>query len=243
VTDGDKSLCQIRASFSPQMEIGFIFNMKILATIASLYLICSSLGTSAVVLDYNTGRPYLSPIATQPRTQVSIPYYDEDGFRSKPFGPILSSGPFALSLAGPNSDGLASNGTAHLSMLGTSSFEVFSQGGLLFDAVSVDLGEYSTVFTSPKLITFEGVIASGGSVFVDFTTDGFVQGGAASNDFQTFIFPPEFSNLLLLRSATIGYSLDNLTLRAIPEPALLPMLSICMLGILTNRTRKCVAKP
>jgi len=214
--------------------------MKIPTTITALYFSWSSLYAATVVLEYNTGRPYLSPIAAQSGTQVGIPYYDEDGFRSKPFGPISAIAPYNLCLSGPNDGSKASNGTAHLSLLNNppNSFEAFSQDGLLFDAVSVDLGEYSTVFRSPKVIVFEGILASGASVFVDFTTDGFVEGGDALNDFETFTFPAEFSSLSLLRSATTGYSLDNLTLRIVPEPTLLSMLSICLLGIVTSRTRR-----
>ncbi len=198
--------------------------MKILATITTLYFSWSSLYAATVVLEYNTGRPYLSPIATQPRTQVAIPYYDEDGFRSKPFGPILASAPYHLGLAGPNVGRIASNRTAHISVLNGDSFEILSNDGLLFDVVSVDLAEYSSVYRSPKVIVFEGILANGASVFVDFTTDGFVEGGDALNDFETFKFPKEFSGLSLLRSATTGYSLDNLTLSVVPEPTLLSML-------------------
>ena len=150
----------------------------------------------------------------------------------------MTSAPYQLGLAGPNAGRLASSGTAHLSLLSDDSFEVFSLAGQLFDAVSVDLAEYSTVFQLPKVISFEGILASGASVFVDFTTDGFVQGGNALNDFEPFTFPVEFSSLSLLRSATTAYSLDNLTLRVVPEPTLLSILSISLLGIVTRRTRR-----
>lgn len=177
----------------------------------------------------------MSPIAAQPGTGVLIPYYDENGFRSKPFGPIRTSAPYNLGLVGPKT-GSASNGTAHLSLHFSSSFEVFSLDGLLFDAVAVDLAEYSTVFPFPKVISFEGILNSGASVFVDFSIDGFVQGGAALNDFETFTFPNEFSGLTLLRSATTPYCLDNLVLSVIPEPTSLLMVCISLVGIVSGRT-------
>ncbi len=212
--------------------------MRILATITTLCFSWSSLYAATVVLEYNTGRPYLTSIATLPGKGATIPYYDEDGFLSKPVGPISTTAPYKLCITGPNSIGNASNGTAHLSLLNDNSFEVFSLEGQLFDAVSIDLAEYSTVFQRPKTISFEGILGSGASVFVSFTTDGFIQGGNALNDFETFTFPVEFSNLSLLRSMTTGYSLDNLTLRVVPEPTLLSILSISLLGVVTRRTRR-----
>ena len=173
---------------------------------------------SSVILEYNVGAPYLTHIAALPGTQVGIPYYDEDGFRTKPFGELRTDPPFDLSLTGPNASNKASNGTAHLSLLRGDSLEVVRLNGRPFAADSVALAEYSTVFPVPKTIGFQGVFADGSSVSTSFTTDGFVLGGNSLTDFETFAFPANFTGIIKLFATTDGFSLDDLMLRTVPEP-------------------------
>jgi len=172
---------------------------------------------------------------------VGIPYYDDQGFRTKAFGPIPTQTPYdKISIIGPNNSASGmrpNNGTAHLAMLGRGSVEIFSLQNLPFRAQSIDLAEYSTFFNEPKSVTFEGVLQGGGSVFTTFTTDGVIEGGFSSNDFQTFHFPAEFTNLVMLRSATPTYALDNVTLEIIPEPAPLALLGFSAIGWACLRRR------
>ena len=88
-----------------------------------------------ITLEYNEGRPYLTPIAAMPGTSALIPYYDEDGFLSKPLGAIQTQPPFGFAITGPNLPRLPQNGTAYIQLLFESSYEVFGQSGEVFDAV------------------------------------------------------------------------------------------------------------
>jgi len=91
--------------------------------------------------------------------------------------------------------------------------------GSVFDLVSVDLAEYSTVFPTPLTVPFVGYRVDGSVVNGSFTTDGIIDGTGPIADFETFTFGPEFSNLLRIEIPTYGWSLDNLRLnRVIPEP-------------------------
>lgn len=196
---------------------------------------------AAIVLGYDAPKPYLLPGATQPGTQVMIPYYDDQGFRTKAFGSIPSQPPYnGISIVGPNNSASAvrpHNGTAHIGILGSGSIEIFSLQNLAFRAHSIDLAEYSTVFTEPKSVTFQGVLVGGGSVFTTFTTDGVIKGGFSTGDFETFHFPPEFTNLASLRSSASTYAFDNVTLSIIPEPAPLVLLGLPVLGWCCLRRR------
>ncbi|WAC17836.1 hypothetical protein OVA24_11335 [Luteolibacter sp. SL250] len=195
------------------------------------------LDAANVVLTYDHGADYLSPIAAYPATQVSIPYYDESGFRTKPLGDIDSSPPYRLALAGPQTGTLAENGTAHLSLLYDDSLEVHSLTGLIFDAISVDLAEYSMVYPVPRIITFEGILGDGSVVAASFTLDGIITGGSSAPDFQTFTFPETFRGLQILRSSTDLYSLDNLTLSVVPEPASAMLAGVAVLMSAGRRSR------
>jgi hypothetical protein len=204
-----------------------------------LATICNLLSASSVVLEFNTGAPYLSSIATLPGTGVLIPYYDEDGFRAKPFGPIDTQAPYRLGLYGPKVDRIASNGSPHLALLSDSSLEIFRLDGQPFSPRSVSLAEYSTVFPFPKRIGFEGVFPNGSTVNTSFTTDGIVYGGTSLVDFQTFLFPPSFSGIVNLRATDVAFSLDDLVLASVPEPSscLLFSAAICVIADRQRRWR------
>src|SRR5262249_54351926 len=108
------------------------------------------------------------------------------------------------------------NGTPYLQALIGDSLQFYPLDGSTFGLVSVDLAEYSTVFTSPT-VTFNGFKADGTTVSKTFTLDGIIDGTGPPLDFQTFSFGPEFANLVRVEVPTQGYSLDNLIV-TIPEP-------------------------
>lgn len=164
---------------------------------------------TVVVLEYNEPRPYLTPIATLPGTQVGIPYYEEDGFISKPLGPISSTPPYDLSLKGEGRP--PNNGTPIIQLLIRDTYEVFRLDGAPFDALSIDLAEYSPVYPVPQNIRFVGTKAEGGEVEVVFRIDGVVA-------FETFQFPDSFRDLINLRTTTDRFSLDNLKLEFLTPP-------------------------
>jgi len=172
-----------------------------------------------VTLEYNEPRPwpYLSFVATEPNTGIGAPYYYEDGFISKAWGPTSSESPYpnypdwepSMSSGGPGQ--LPDNNTRFLRFSRECSYEVFGLKGEIFNAVSVDLGEYSHLFTRPHTVGFVGTKADGSTVSTEFTLDGIVQ-------FEQFQFPESFQGLIHLRATTDLCSLDNLKLLVFPPP-------------------------
>ena len=110
--------------------------------------------------------------------------------------------------------------------------------GSLFGLVSVDLAEYSTLFSNePAMVPFFGYRQDGSTVTNIFTTDGFIDGTGPGADFQTFYFK-NFTDLTRVEIPTFGWSLDNLVV-SIPEPSagVLLLLSGVALGALKWRNR------
>jgi len=98
------------------------------------------------------------------------------------------------------------------------SFVDYYTDSTTFNLVSVDLAEYSTVVPDARTVPFVGYREDGSSVAAFFTTDGIIDGTGPLEDFQTFYFGPEFSNLTRVEVPTYGWSMDNLVI-AIPEPS------------------------
>lgn len=109
-----------------------------------------------------------------------------------------------------------------------------------FNAISIDLAEYSTVFPFAAGVTFFGRTVSGQEIQHTFTIDGKIESLGGSNDFESFTFPASFRNLLSLTTHTPQagnsnlrpFAFDNLLVVAIPEPTALTLLclgSVCLL--------------
>jgi hypothetical protein len=113
---------------------------------------------------------------------------------------------------GGGSAGRADNGTATLIFVtaGGSPLSISQAHGGRFDAISVDLSEYSTVFTYPADITIIGNKADGSTVNTLFRTDGVIDGLGGDPDFETFYFPSEFTDLISLEIPSSGFTMDNL---------------------------------
>ena len=109
------------------------------------------------------------------------------------------------------------NGTAYLQAALTQSLMFSFTNGSLFQLVSVDLAEYSTVLPDAVTVHFVGYRADGTIVTTDLTTDGIIDGTGPLADFETFHFGPEFSSLARVEIPTWGWSLDNLYV-SVPEP-------------------------
>ena len=93
--------------------------------------------------------------------------------------------------------------------------------GSLFDLLSVDLAEYSTVVPNAVTVHFIGYYMNGSTITQDFTTDGIIDGTGPLVDFQTFNFnPKDWTGLTRVEIPNSGWSLDNLVVRApgVPEP-------------------------
>jgi PEP-CTERM motif len=90
--------------------------------------------------------------------------------------------------------------------------------GSVFDLLSVDLAEYSTLFQTPLTVSFIGYKPDGSSVTTELVTDGIIDGTGPLADFQTFYFDKEWTELTRVEIPSWGWSLDNLVV-SIPEPS------------------------
>ena len=80
--------------------------------------------------------------------------------------------------------------------------------GSLFDFLSVDVAEYSTVVPEAVTVRFIGYFADGRTIVETRTTDGIMDGGGSLADFQTFTFTG-WAGLTRVEIPTSGWSLDN----------------------------------
>ena len=90
----------------------------------------------------------------------------------------------------------------------------------VFNLVSVDLAEFSTLYQFPAAVQFVGYKPDGSAVTTDLVTDGIIDGTGPLADFQTFHFGSGFTSLDRVEIPTYGWSLDNLIV-AVPEPSVL----------------------
>ena len=110
--------------------------------------------------------------------------------------------------------GYPNNGTYYARTASSeSNLTVKHREGLPFTILTVDLAEYSTVFTAPKTITFTGYKPGGGTVTQSFTTDGIIDGLGPAGDFQTFTFNTAFTGLTRVTASTTGFMIDNIAVQ------------------------------
>ena len=88
-------------------------------------------------------------------------------------------------------------------------FTIRNTSERLFSLLSVDVAEYINSYRIPADITFTGYHADNSSVTAVFRTDGVIDGNGPLNDFQTFTFGPEFSELERVEVDAVHFSLDN----------------------------------
>ncbi len=78
-------------------------------------------------------------------------------------------------------------------------------------------------------VTFAGILPDSSTVFVTFTVDQEPDGAGGAPDFQEFLFPSTFENVVRLESSAVttpanAFSLDNFTFSSVPEPSTLFLL-------------------
>ncbi|MCW5555293.1 MAG: hypothetical protein KIS67_24420, partial [Verrucomicrobiae bacterium] len=127
------------------------------------------------------------PPLQPPGTQHSVSEYYEAGMA---FTPIHSSAPSRFTRNGGGFDFYPENGSAYLQALDGDSLKFSFLDGFLFDLLSVDLAEYSTVVPDAVTVQFVGYRWHGGTVSTSFTTDGIIDGTGPLADFETFHFGP-----------------------------------------------------
>jgi hypothetical protein len=129
--------------------------------------------------------------------------YQEDG--------LFFSTPNQIFRVGANAANRPNNGTPHIAPLSLQKpLSIGRLDGGVFRLHSVDLAEYSTVFPQPKDITFTGVKSNSSTVSTTFTIDGIIDGTGPLADFQTFVFPATFRDLVSAQVTVDGYAMDNL---------------------------------
>jgi hypothetical protein len=114
-----------------------------------------------------------------------------------------------------SSPGLPQSGSAYLQFLsGQLPLIITNTSQLPFSLLSAQLAEYSTLFAEPRNIEFVGVRADGSQVSHLVTLDGIIDGNGILEDFETFVFPPEFTGLVRVEVAMDLYSLENVRIAA-----------------------------
>jgi hypothetical protein len=192
-------------------------------SIASLVFLClgtlHSKGLAAVI----TFQP-----APRPGGGVILSQWVEQGYRFVT--------PQGVASNDMNDTGYPYNGTTYLQVLTNQTpLTIARVDSMPFNITSIDLAEYSTVFTSPKTVTFTGNKAGGGTVNTTFVTDGIIDGNGPLVDFQTFTFPSTFSNLSSVTTTTATFSFDNVNVTIVPEPSGVAFLFAGVLMLITRR--------
>lgn len=141
---------------------------------------------------------------------------------------------------GTLNSGRASNSSRGLIELpGRGFIRVETVSGDPFSLGSIDLSEYSTLFANqPASVSFTGYLFGGGTVSTTFITDGVIDSIGGVDDFETFRFGTEFSNLLYLETNSFGYALDNLELNVVSLPSSLSLLALCVGALVWNGAPK-----
>lgn len=140
-------------------------------------------------------------------TQIGTYPYTEDGFTLAPF----PGGRFSV-INNNTSSGFPPG--SYVRLLFGDSLEITHDAGELFDVVSIDLAEYSTVFQSPQTLSWTGHKPDGTTVTHTVVTDGIMDGTGPADDFETFAFPSSFSGLTKLVAGNSNvFNADNFVLR------------------------------
>lgn len=94
--------------------------------------------------------------------------------------------------------------------------------GRPFTPISVDLAEYSVSVGAYGPITFFGEKAAGGTVEFTVTLDNVRDGPGGVADYQTVMFPANFSDVVSVRTVDKNFSLDHVVISGHVPPALPP---------------------
>jgi hypothetical protein len=149
----------------------------------------------------------------------------------------ISADPTTL-FAGDLTGAYASNGSATLYAANNAAFGIMASGGAAFSLSSLQLGGGNLAFlTDPTAVEpwaasvdLLGVFANGDQQQLSLTVDGSSSGLAS--------FSIGWVDLLEVRFSAQGdYSIDNLDLQTVPEPAGLAWLGLAALGAFTCRCR------
>jgi len=157
-----------------------------------------------------------------PGSNIGVTYYYEDSMTFTPINP----GEYFVR-AGGGISVFPEKGSAYL-LQGAFESLAGSRGGTSrFGLSSVDLSEFSSLYSFPKTVQFVGHRPDGSTVTAEFTTDGIIDGTGPLPDFQTFYFDQRFSVLVRFEVPIHTYALDNLVFfDVIPEPTTATLMAL-----------------
>ncbi len=116
-------------------------------------------------------------------------------------------------------NGTVSNGTS--SSNDVAGLTISHVNGLIFTPESIDLAEYSALFAD-EVISFFGTKADGAIVSTTVALDGVIDGAGGVDDFQQFVFPADFADIIRLEVPNSTWRFDNLRFKTIIPPPLPP---------------------
>jgi hypothetical protein len=143
---------------------------------------------------------------------------------------------------------LVSNGSNYLSTEEPVVITMVDLGGGRFNISQIDLAEQalSPDITNATSVRITGYRFGGTTVVGTFTLDGIADGAGGVDDFETFEL--HFANLLFLTFEGLGavppgtfgpaFSVDNIVVRRIAEPATLALLGIGLAGLAFSRRKR-----
>lgn len=185
---------------------------KALALVAIGIVLAETAAGAPIVIGFE------EPVPQGPGTSGRRPEYREAGFVFSE-APLPGGPPNGMGRTGALSGGRPGNGTSFLSFLLNSSLVFRMDDGSSFDLLAVDLAEYSVVFQAPKDVSVVGERLDGTIVEVLFVTDGQIDGAFGPlPDFETFLLPSTFIDLVEVRIPVDTFAIDNVAVRLVPEP-------------------------
>lgn len=151
--------------------------------------------------------------------QIGVSGYSEAGLLFTTLAANPEQSPFTLVRNGGGVPGYPTMDGAYLQVGLGGSLRVSGEvEGTLFTPHQVDFAEYSHLLNFAQTLVFTGYLAGGSTVTAHFPLDGWV-GAPGTPDFQTFLFPESFMNLVRLETTASGFSMDNLSVTIVPEPS------------------------
>ncbi len=191
-------------------------------------------GTSVLAQGTFTRITFEGPPVQPPGSAYFVQQYYEAGVWFRPLGVVGPGNGFVRARGGD--PGWPDNGTAYL-LAGAGDSLMFSMTGVrVFDLVSVDLAEFSTLYAYPTSVWFVGYKPDGSSVTTVLVTDGIMDGNGPLADFETFYLGEAFRGVERVEIPTNGWALDNLVL-AIPEPSGGMLLGLGIVAMVVARGR------
>jgi hypothetical protein len=174
----------------------------VLAVTAAGFSISGMAAADPVVIGFE------QPIPQRPRTSVCRAEYVEAGIVF-----LDATGGDCLGRTGTGSGLAPDNGTSVLRFGNSASLIFGTLDASVFDLHSMDLAEYSVIFNVPKIVRVIGERADGTLLETFFITDGQIDGTGPLTDFETFVLPPSFTDLIEVRIPVRTFAIDNVVVR------------------------------